>query len=132
MAVTPGDQLLGRNGHVGPEDPVAFRCDVLQVSDHAVITVRGDVDLATAPTLLQRMSSTLTLPISGLTVDLAYVTFLVALGILVPGCEPKLMCTPPAKAWVCSARIGAPGAGRPRDVRPAPVFRAAPVGKRTR
>jgi anti-anti-sigma factor len=81
MAVTPDAKLVGRTGHVHTDDPMAFRCDVLQVADHAVIAVRGDVDLATAPALLRRIFDTMTLPISGLTVDLAYVTFLDSSGI---------------------------------------------------
>ncbi|HEY3722666.1 MAG TPA: STAS domain-containing protein [Acidimicrobiia bacterium] len=58
-----------------------FRCDVLYVEDHAVVMTRGAVDLNTAPAMHRQMSATLALPITGITVDLAYVSFLDSSGV---------------------------------------------------
>jgi anti-sigma B factor antagonist len=81
MAVTP------ENGQANPlerkrdEHLVSFRCDVLSVADHAVVVARGEVDVASSVTLLHEISATLALPITGMTVDLAYVTFLDSSGV---------------------------------------------------
>ncbi|HEY3725237.1 MAG TPA: STAS domain-containing protein [Acidimicrobiia bacterium] len=53
-----------------------FRCEVLYVDDHAVVSVAGEVDLATAPAVQRDAFATLALPISRITVDLSGVTFL--------------------------------------------------------
>ena len=58
-----------------------FRSDVLYVGDHAVVVARGELDLAGAPALLREILGTLALPIGGVTVDLAYVTFLDSSGV---------------------------------------------------
>jgi anti-anti-sigma factor len=60
---------------------VPFQCDVIYDGDHAVVAVRGEVDLATAPVVLREIRATLALPISGVTVDLAYVSFLDSTGV---------------------------------------------------
>jgi anti-sigma B factor antagonist len=68
-----------------PIDPVAgdgqFRCDVSFLDEHAVIDVRGELDLATAPELLRELQGTLVLPLSGVAVDLSALTFLDSSGI---------------------------------------------------
>ena len=76
MALTPGDGIDPRPQLLHDDGLVPFRCDVLFVGDHAVAVVRGDLDLSTAPRLLREILATLALPITGVTVDLAYVTFL--------------------------------------------------------
>src|SRR4051794_23267265 len=80
MTVTPNE------GEALPDplrvsDTGAFRCDVLYVGDHAVVVCRGDIDLASAPELQRHLSATFALPIAGVTVDLAYVTFLDSSGV---------------------------------------------------
>jgi anti-anti-sigma factor len=81
MAVVPEHGLSPRGEHRHSDAPVAFRCDVLYVGDHAVVVARGEVDLATAPALIRKVSATLALPVTGITVDLAYVTFLDSSGV---------------------------------------------------
>ena len=81
MAVQPENGRLERPGRERDEHLVPFRCDVLSVADHAVVVARGEVDVATAGTLLHEISATLALPITGMTVDLAYVTFLDSSGV---------------------------------------------------
>jgi anti-anti-sigma factor len=61
--------------------PPAFRCDVTFVDEHAVVAVRGDLDLATAPTLLREAFAALALPIKALTLDLERTTFLDSSGL---------------------------------------------------
>jgi anti-anti-sigma factor len=58
-----------------------FHCDVVFRDEHAVISVHGDVDLATAPALLREAFATLALPISALTMDLEGTTFLDSSGL---------------------------------------------------
>jgi anti-anti-sigma factor len=62
---------------------VVFRCDVAYVEDRAVIAVRGEVDLGTASTLQREILATLALPIAGVVLDLAYVTFMDSSGVAV-------------------------------------------------
>ena len=81
MAVVPENGRLPGREHRHADEPVAFRCDVLYVGDHAVVVARGEVDLATAPVLDRKVSATFALPITGVTVDLAYVTFLDSSGV---------------------------------------------------
>lgn len=71
---------LAQDRRPGTDAPT-FRCDVLYVEDHAVVVTRGEVDLNTAPEMLRQMSATLALPVTGMTVDLAYVTFLDSSGV---------------------------------------------------
>ena len=79
MAVVPEHQAPPAHRHT--DQPIAFRCDVLQVGDRAVIVARGEVDLATASVLRREMDAALDLPVTGLTVDLSYVTFLDSSGV---------------------------------------------------
>lgn len=81
MALIPDDHLARSPDLPHPDGPVAFRCDVLFVGDHAVAVVRGEVDMSSAPLLLREILATLALPITGVTVDLAYVTFLDSSGV---------------------------------------------------
>ena len=81
MAVVPKDGAIARSEHRHTDNPVAFRCDALYVGDHAVVVARGEVDLDTAPALSRKLSATLALPVTGITVDLAYVTFLDSSGV---------------------------------------------------
>jgi anti-anti-sigma factor len=64
-----------------PPSAVPFRCDVIYDGDHAVVAARGEMDLATAPAVLREVRATLALPINGVTLDLAYVTFLDSSGV---------------------------------------------------
>jgi anti-anti-sigma factor len=59
---------------VTPSDLVAFRCDVLYSGEHAIVVARGAVDVDTAPQLLRQVSATVPLPITGVSLDLSYVT----------------------------------------------------------
>jgi anti-anti-sigma factor len=69
------------DGRAVAHDPVPFRCDVLAVKDHAVLTVRGEFDLATAPEFCRALLRAIDMPVTALTVDLSYVTFLDSSGI---------------------------------------------------
>ena len=59
-----------------PPDGLPFRCELLYVEDHAVVSAFGEIDLATAPAVQREAFATLALPISRITVDLSGVTFL--------------------------------------------------------
>ena len=58
-----------------------FACDVMYVDEHAVATVRGEIDIATAPQLLREVLATLALPINHVTLDLGAVTFIDSSGL---------------------------------------------------
>jgi anti-anti-sigma factor len=58
-----------------------FSCEVLDVDDRTVVIIRGEVDLATAPTALQHLRSALALPPGGLAVDCGDVTFMDSSGV---------------------------------------------------
>jgi anti-sigma B factor antagonist len=62
-------------------EPAAFGCDVLVVNDQAVVTVCGELDLATAPEVLEQVVGTLGPPVSAVTLDLGGVTFLDSSGL---------------------------------------------------
>ena len=47
-----------------------FACRVLFASHRAIVTVSGDIDIGTAPFVERKMNEALTLPISGVRVDL--------------------------------------------------------------
>ncbi len=81
MLGTPddGQHSSFERGH--QDSLVPFRCDVLYVEEHAVVVARGEVDIGTAPALLRQMSATLALPITRMTIDLAYVTFIDSSGV---------------------------------------------------
>jgi anti-sigma B factor antagonist len=64
-----------------PPSELLFRCDVVYAGDHAVVAARGEMDLATAPSVLREIRATLALPISGVTIDLGYVTFIDSSGV---------------------------------------------------
>ena len=87
MAVTPHDPALTPNESAAPHVPlppaVAFRCDVAHFDERAIVGVRGDVDLATAPALRRQVFATLALPIRGVVIDLAYCTFIDSSGVAV-------------------------------------------------
>jgi anti-sigma B factor antagonist len=61
--------------------PAAFRCEVVFTDEHAVVSVHGDLDVATAPTLLRESFAALALPIAGLTLDLEGTTFMDSSGL---------------------------------------------------
>ena len=58
-----------------------FACRVLYASQRAIVTVSGDVDLATAPYLERKINEALALPIIGIRVDLGDVTFFDSSGL---------------------------------------------------
>jgi anti-anti-sigma factor len=63
------------------ETPFDFRIDVEKTGDRAVLSIAGDVDLATAPIVLNKIESLFREPIAALALDLAAVTFLDSSGI---------------------------------------------------
>jgi anti-sigma B factor antagonist len=63
-----------------PADP-SFRCDVLYVEEHAVVSPHGDIDLSTAPAVQRAAFGTLALPIEQVTMDFAGVTFMDSSGL---------------------------------------------------
>jgi anti-sigma B factor antagonist len=64
-----------------PSDLAPFRCDTSFVDEHATLTVRGELDLATAPVLQREAMAALALPLHGLVIDFSGVTFLDSSGI---------------------------------------------------
>jgi anti-sigma B factor antagonist len=58
-----------------------FSCDLLDIDDRTVVTIRGEVDLATAPRVLQHLRSALAFPPGGLAVDAGDVTFMDSSGV---------------------------------------------------
>jgi anti-sigma B factor antagonist len=66
-----------------PDDVSPFRCETSFVDEHAILTVRGELDLATAPTLEREAMAALALPLEGLVLDFGGVTFLDSSGIAV-------------------------------------------------
>jgi len=80
MDGTPHDGVGAQLG--APFDGmVAFRCDVLHVADQAVVVARGDIDLDTAPVLLDQLRATVALGVTGVTVDMSDVMFLDSSGV---------------------------------------------------
>jgi anti-anti-sigma factor len=79
MIETPEDSTP--TSATGLGNPAPFRCDVSFADEHAVVAVRGELDLATAPELLREVQATIVLPLEGVTVDLRDVTFLDSSGI---------------------------------------------------
>ncbi len=63
------------------ETPFDFRIDVETTGDRALMTVVGDVDLATASMILNRVERLFREPVTDLVVDFAKVTFLDSSGI---------------------------------------------------
>jgi len=88
MAVTPGDRTVPPHESAVRPAPaaaaaVAFRCDVAHFDERAIVSVRGDLDLASAPVLQRKLFATLALPIRGVVVDLGYCTFMDSSGVAV-------------------------------------------------
>lgn len=88
MAVTPGDRTVTPHESAvrpAPTVPAAvpFRCDVAHSDERAIVSVRGDLDVATAPVLQRKLFATLALPIRGVVVDLGYCTFMDSSGVAV-------------------------------------------------
>lgn len=83
--VTPDDLAPGRT----PVVQLAFRCDVAHFEERAVVSVRGDVDLATASVLQREVFATLALPIRCVVLDLGYCTLMDSSGVsvLVAACH---------------------------------------------
>jgi anti-anti-sigma factor len=61
----------------------AFRCDVSRIGRSAVVSVRGAIDMATAPVLRARVFAALAMPVDLVVVDLVFVTFMDSSGITV-------------------------------------------------
>jgi len=76
-AVTTGDSLLSELERL----PLQFHCDIALVEDRAIVGVRGDIDIATAPELRRRILAALMLPLRGLVLDLGDVSFMDSSGI---------------------------------------------------
>ncbi len=76
-------EIHGPGASAGAErsESAGFRCDALVVDDHAVVTVRGELDLATAPTVLTEVLGTLAPPVTDVVVDLRDVSFLDSSGL---------------------------------------------------
>jgi anti-sigma B factor antagonist len=81
MLGTPDDGRRSSFERAREDSLVPFRCDVLYVEDHAVVVARGEVDIGTSSALLRQMSASLALPITRMTIDLAYVTFIDSSGV---------------------------------------------------
>jgi anti-anti-sigma factor len=64
-----------------PDKPSGAGILVHATGDEVVVSVAGELDLATAPTLLRCLESVARLPIEGLTIDLAELTFLDSSGL---------------------------------------------------
>jgi len=58
-----------------------FLCEVVDVDDRMVVIIHGEVDIATAPSVLQYLRPALGLPPGGLAVDVGNVTFLDSSGV---------------------------------------------------
>jgi anti-sigma B factor antagonist len=56
-------------------------CDTLEVDGRAVVTLRGELDLATAPDLLRTLQHLLDQRITALTLDLADLSFIDSSGL---------------------------------------------------
>jgi anti-sigma B factor antagonist len=65
------------------EDPSVggFRCDVTRIGSSAVVSVQGDVDMATAPLLRKQLYAALAMPVELVVVDLVLVKFMDSSGI---------------------------------------------------
>jgi anti-sigma B factor antagonist len=85
MAVTPDDPAVTTGDSLVSEPveplPLQFHCDIAVVEDRAIVGVRGDIDIATAPELRRRLLAALVLPLRGLVLDLGYVSFMDSSGI---------------------------------------------------
>jgi anti-anti-sigma factor len=56
-------------------------CETVTVDDRAVVTLRGELDLASSPELLRRLQVLITRPVSTLRLDLADLTFIDSSGL---------------------------------------------------
>ena len=63
------------------ETPFDFRIEIEKIGDQSVLLIAGDVDLATAPIVINKVESLFREPIAGLALDLGGVTFLDSSGI---------------------------------------------------
>ncbi len=79
MIDTPDDSTQSLD-EVAVND-AAFRCDVSFVDEHAIVTVAGELDLATGPELLREVQGALALPLKAVTVDLGGLSFMDSSGI---------------------------------------------------
>jgi anti-sigma B factor antagonist len=61
--------------------PFDFRIEVERIGDRAVLVIAGDVDLATAPIVINKVESLFREPIASIAVDLGAVTFVDSSGI---------------------------------------------------
>jgi anti-sigma B factor antagonist len=53
-----------------------FACDLSYVDDRAVLTVHGEIDIATVPIILKHVRATMATPSGGIAIDLGDVTFM--------------------------------------------------------
>jgi anti-sigma B factor antagonist len=63
------------------ETPFDFRIEIEKIGDQSVLLIAGDVDLATAPIVINKVESLFREPIARLALDLGGVTFLDSSGI---------------------------------------------------
>ena len=61
--------------------PSAWSCEISFLDEHAVLTVRGELDIATGPALLEAVTSAIRRPISRLSLDMAGVPFVDSSGV---------------------------------------------------
>jgi anti-anti-sigma factor len=66
---------------VGELDDLGLSCDVAERASGVVVTLRGELDLATAPDLQRRLLELIARPVESLTLDLAQLTFLDSSGL---------------------------------------------------
>jgi anti-sigma B factor antagonist len=80
MIKTPRDGAPPRHEDE-PSAAAPYGCDVSFVDEHALVAVRGELDLATGPELLRELQATLVLPLTAVTIDLAKLSFMDSSGI---------------------------------------------------
>ncbi len=80
--VAPIPQPAPRGAGLGAAglDP-SLTYDTVEVDGAAVVTLRGDLDLASAPELLRQLQSLVARPVTSVTVDLAGLAFLDSSGL---------------------------------------------------
>jgi anti-anti-sigma factor len=79
------DIALWRTDEQGP----AFACVVEHQTDRVVVSLHGELDLASAPGLERRLLELLSMPLRSVTVDVSQITFMdsAGLGALLRACR---------------------------------------------
>lgn len=80
-ATPPNFSPAAARAGAGGLDEAGFGYDVAHDSDGVVVSMRGELDLASAPELQRELLALLSPPVASLTLDLANVTFLDSSGL---------------------------------------------------